>query len=440
VTVNRIPNFDPTQLPYWDIYVNEKKDQSIKIGGTMAGEFTAGLSGGQRKMLLFELIYQRTKSQKELLIVLDEPFAGVTDDFVPFIVKRLNEMRKLHNILLVTNDHVETLTEMSDNTITVSAIDRSTVKINTREKVDREKALHALSVGQDYVYTASNEDFKFFYDTEIANNAGLIGVFGFAIFCYVLFIATYWDSAPENEVLVVIAGGILAYFSIQPYLLTLADWRIFMSEEAEALLHSSKAMNKTLKTMLTLVNMFAICCIYFGCVNLVIDTLSEFKYFVAIFFDFASLTLPFVAIAIYSNFGLELVQIIGSLPFLLMIFFSTTFSPGAGVAGIKALRYLFPRFYFWCMLDSVGDDMDGCPENDLLCLILSSFVGVAVFFTISSIAYFRNHFKAQAAMKKKEALMDESFHDLQTELYGKSVLEKLTQHQEGNPNGVDVEK
>ena len=42
----------------------------------MAGEFTAGLSGGQRKLLLFELIYQRTKSQMNLLLILDEPFAG----------------------------------------------------------------------------------------------------------------------------------------------------------------------------------------------------------------------------------------------------------------------------------------------------------------------------------------------------------------------------
>ena len=31
-----------------------------------------GLSGGQRKLLLFELIYQRTASEKDLLIVLDE--------------------------------------------------------------------------------------------------------------------------------------------------------------------------------------------------------------------------------------------------------------------------------------------------------------------------------------------------------------------------------
>ena len=78
--MRKIPNFDPTKLPYWEIYESEGTAQTIKVGGTMAGEFTAGLSGGQRKLMLFELICQRTANQSELLIVLDEPFAGVTDD------------------------------------------------------------------------------------------------------------------------------------------------------------------------------------------------------------------------------------------------------------------------------------------------------------------------------------------------------------------------
>ena len=115
------------QLPYWDTYIMEKKDKYVIIGGTIAGTDMAGLSGGQRKILLFELIFQRTATQENLLIVLDEPFAGVTDDFVPFIAERLNEIRDKHNVLLVTNDHVNTLKDMADNTITVSAINRSKV-------------------------------------------------------------------------------------------------------------------------------------------------------------------------------------------------------------------------------------------------------------------------------------------------------------------------
>jgi ABC-type uncharacterized transport system ATPase subunit len=123
----------------------------------------AGLSGGQRKLLIFELICQRTAGQSDLLLVFDEPFAGVTDDFVPFIVQRLNELRQRH-ILLVTNDHVETLENMADNTIVVSATDRSVVQINGLNRVNREKAILALSVGNDFAYNATWDDLRFFLD------------------------------------------------------------------------------------------------------------------------------------------------------------------------------------------------------------------------------------------------------------------------------------
>ena len=168
------------QLPYWDIYVKEKKDKSIIVGGTIAGQFMAGLSGGQRKLLLFELISQRTATQDNLLIVLDEPFAGVTDDFVPFIVGRLNEMRKKHNILLVTNDHVQTLKEMADNTVTVSAIDRSKVQINGKEGVDRDLAFLAMSIGGDYRNQGlGNHDLDFFRQVRKDGKEILIYLFFF---------------------------------------------------------------------------------------------------------------------------------------------------------------------------------------------------------------------------------------------------------------------
>ena len=59
-------------------------------------------------------------------------------------------MRETHNILLVTNDHVKTLTDLADNTITVSAIDRSTVTVNEMTAVDRELAMHAVASGVDF--------------------------------------------------------------------------------------------------------------------------------------------------------------------------------------------------------------------------------------------------------------------------------------------------
>ena len=237
------------------------------MGGTIAGQFMAGLSGGQRKLLLFELIFQRTATQDNLLIVLDEPFAGVTDDFVPFIVSRLNEMRKKHNILLVTNDHVDTLKKMADNTVTVSAIDRSTVKINGKEGVDRELALIAMSIGDDYKHSTNNQDLQFFKSVEFSKNGGILNVVAFAIFAFGLFLLMFWDSKPGSEALVLIgkfilysalssfsiqksltflpnenfftlfsflqASGMVSFFTANPYFLQLTDWRVFMVEEAE---------------------------------------------------------------------------------------------------------------------------------------------------------------------------------------------------------------
>jgi ABC-type lipoprotein export system ATPase subunit len=346
VTVSKIPNFDPTNLPYWDIYVREGKDSAIMVGGTMAGEFTAGLSGGQRKLLLFELVFQRTQSQSDLLIVLDEPFAGVTDDFIPFIVDRLNKMREKHNILLVTNDHVETLKKMADNDITVSAIDRSTVRVNKRENVDREKAILALSFGDNFHYEASSADLKFFFDVEVASNGALVGVAAFTIVAFSLFLVSFWDSSEDSAALVLVAGGIIAFFSLNPYLLALADWRNFMSEEAEALLHASKSMNKALKSLLTLTLILIVSAVQFTVTCAVINGLESSSFWVAMLFDSASLTFPFICFGLYTKLSFQAVEIFATMPFLFMIFFSTTFSPGAGVPALKELRYLFARFYF----------------------------------------------------------------------------------------------
>ena len=147
-----------------------------------------------------------------LFCFLSEPFAGVTDDFVPFIVERLNEMRQKHNIVLVTNDHVSVLKGMADNTLTVSAIDRSMVKINDRQAVDRKKALLALSVGDRYVYKTGSDDLKFFFNVEVLSNSSLLGIAGFVIFLFAMVVLTFWDSDTQSASLILIAGEILAYF------------------------------------------------------------------------------------------------------------------------------------------------------------------------------------------------------------------------------------
>ena len=230
IKVCMIPNFDETELPYWDTYVKENKTSTIQVGGTMAGEFTAGLSGGQRKLLLFELIYQRIMDQKDLLVCLDEPFCGVTDDFLPFILERLTEMKAKHNVLLVTNDHVKALSNLSDNVITVSAIDREHVSINEMKKVDRGLALQVMSKGNRFEKAPTSEDLQFFWDVEIRGSAALMGIFGFTTFCSILYLLTFWDSTPGNgnEALIMVANQILSYFYGNPYLLSLVDWRIYM--------------------------------------------------------------------------------------------------------------------------------------------------------------------------------------------------------------------
>jgi hypothetical protein len=438
--VNSIPSFTPENLPFWDIYVREK-NTDVKIGGTMAGEFTAGLSGGQRKLLLFELIYQRTLASKDLLICLDEPFAGVTDDFVPFIIERLKVMSQTHNLLLVTNDHVQTLKDLADNIITVSAIDRKHVKVNTEDGNKRELVIQALSSGEKYVHAKSADDLKFFIDVEIKGSAALKGIAGFTIVSFLLFIVSYWDSKEGSEPLSLVAIQIVAYFCLNPYLLSLVDWRNFMVEEAEALMHSSVRANQILKTCLTTFLLIIISIAAFGTLNLVIDSrMSEAKYFVGMLFDSFSLTIAFMTFGIFTNLPFEAVQIIASMPFLLMIFFSTTFSPGAGVEGVKALRFLFPRFYLWCMTPNVGDLMEGCPDDDmnLFLLVLTGFFILFIFVSVKLLMRLKKQGKntKEQNSKKKNAETPE-FQKLRQELILKHKKEGgVIGFSEGNDSKV----
>lgn len=421
IPVRKIPNFDPTRLPYWSLYstketpegsrtndvessrdrdVNSSYNPNIKIGGTMAGEFTAGLSGGQRKMMLFELVCQRTEAQSGLLICLDEPFAGVTEDFVPWIIERLNELRKKHNVLLVTNDHVEALTAMADATIRVSAIDRAKVLVNGC-KHDREVLLHAVSSGKKYQHTLGNDDLWFFWNTEGVTNPQVLGVLGFTTFAMLCFLLTFWDSKPGSEALVLVAIQIVAFFSINPYLVALTDWRNTIIEEAEALMHSSTQTNLALKTCVALLLITTISIASFGILNACIHTLRSVEYWMFMLFDSASLELPFLFLGLYSRLPLQTVQILAGMPFLLMIFFSTTFSPGAGVIGINGLRYLFTRFYFWCRVPIVKRTMEGCPSDaaSLGFAVLTGCLGLLLFLTFQVI-------KVRVSAKRKEAAQD----------------------------------
>jgi hypothetical protein len=218
-------------------------------------------------------------------------------------------------------------------------------------------------------------------------------VFAFVGACVVGFCGpcSYWNSQPGSEALVLVAIQIISYFCLNPYLIALCDWRNYMTEEAEALMHSSVETNKALKSLLVLALLLLIGLLAFGCLQLCIDTLSGYALWSAMLFDSASLTLPFICLGLYSNLGLQVVQILASLPFLFMIFFSTTFSPGSGVAGVKNLRYLFARFYLWCQVPGYMELMEGCPADDQLTgfSVLTGCLGLIIFLCILAGLHFK---------------------------------------------------
>jgi len=269
-------------------------------------------------------------------------------------------------------------------------------------------------------------DLKFFVDVEVAANQKLFSVATFTIFAFSMFTATFWNSSEGSGPLVIVAASIIAFFSINPWLLALVDWRNYMTEEAEALLHSSKSMNKTLMSILTLLLILLISLVEWGIVNAVIDGFEERKYWVGILMDSASLTLPFIFLGIFTKLPFHLVEILAALPFMFMIFFSTTFSPGSGVEGLKVLRYLFARFYFWCMIPGTRESMEGCPADDLLVpyTVLSALLGLVMFLIYKAAVALRRSMTQKQEKKKKNLLKDDEFVDLQIELYGEEVLGK----------------
>ena len=157
-------------------------------------------------------------------------------------------------------------------------------------------------------------DLKFFVATELVNNPNIGGVAGFTTFAMSIFLMSYWDSKEGSEALVLVAIQIIAYFCINPYLLSLVDWRNYTTEEAEALLHSSVDLYKGLKSSVVLLLLLVIASISYGVLQLSLSDggLRGGEYFVSMLFDSASLTLPFICFGLYTVLPLEAVQILAS--------------------------------------------------------------------------------------------------------------------------------
>ena len=141
---------------------------------------------------------------------------------------------------------------------------------------------------------------------------------------------------------------------------------------------------------------------------------------VSMLFDSASLTLPFICFGLYSRLPLQIVQVLASLPFLFMIFFSTTFSPGAGLEGVKELRYLFARFYLWCRIPGVKENMDGCPAEDQLVgyTVLTGCLGLIIFlvFEVVRQQVVRRKVAKSSKSKFEEISAKAGFSEVQMEL------------------------
>ena len=141
-------------------------------------------------------------------------------------------------------------------------------------------------------------------------------------------------------------------------------------------------------------------------------------------FDLASLTLPFICLGLYSKLPLQIVQTVASMPFLFMIFFSSTFSPGAGVDGLKVLRFLFSRFYLWCRLPDVKDMLEDCPaKNELTTYtILSGCLGLFLFLVLQAVRCCMAQARADEAQHKHEEIAQRpEYQQIQVALYKRAT-------------------
>merc|ERR1712232_1112641 len=230
------------------------------------------------------------------------------------------------------------------------------------------------------------------------------------------------NSQPGMEALVGVALSMICFFSINPYLIGLVDWRNTMIEEAQALMHFSVEMNRALKSTIALSLLVAVTVTAYGLLQACVDSLGAFKYWAYLFFDLASLTLPFVCFGPYSSLPLQVAQILASLPFLLMIFLSTTFSPGSGVEGIKYLRYCFARYYFWwaCAYAHAHAHGESCPPQNALVgyAVLTGCAGALAFvlYQMIRVKVFRKVKDGRKANQRLRMTTTDEFKQLQAKL------------------------
>jgi hypothetical protein len=86
---------------------------------------------------------------------------------------------------------------------------------------------------------------------------------------------TCGNSHSFSASLTVSAGGIVSFWE-GGYLLSLIDWRIAVTEEDEALVHSSKTLNNALKTVCALL---LLCVIEYGMIHVAVAPRCHILYY-----------------------------------------------------------------------------------------------------------------------------------------------------------------
>ena len=240
---------------------------------------------------------------------------------------------------------------------------------------------------------------------EIYSNQSLRNLLIMMLVFFGLFVVSFWDSKQEFAALLLASGSMVVFFTAYPYLMSSIDWRDAMDEEAEALMHSSRNLNRNLRLVLALLLLLVLSVVEFGVLNVVTNGLSGWDIFVGIFTDGLSLCLPMLCAFLFTQSTVEVGQMIGYIPFLSMVFFSTTFSLGSGMPGLKGLRYLFPRYYLWCIVPGVEDAMEGCPENraiNAILMVLTSLVGLLVFLVFKAFSLSRKRKQKNKLLERQQ--------------------------------------
>lgn len=182
-------------------------------------------------------------------------------------------------------------------------------------------AVRRLHVFANLTLTCALELTIYVYVLHHVTFTGVPAIIVFSVFSFGLFLLTFWNSEPDSAILIILASFFMVFFILNPYILTVVDWRNYVIEEADALLHSSKTMNKALKLGMTILLTVVISSIQYGLIQVVMvgGSLSSIGIYFGIIFDFSSLLLPTVLFGLYTLLPFEMVVLLGSTPGLLMM-------------------------------------------------------------------------------------------------------------------------